>query len=62
MEPGPAPERLPDQVQGASRLKDCYLWTEQVYIGWIKHYIYLHRVRHLSEAVSRARWRMGDPD
>ena len=36
------------------RLKSYACRTQQAYVGWIKRYIYFHRVRHPSE--------MGDPE
>jgi integron integrase len=43
------PPRLLDRVRAALRVRHYSLRTEDVYVAWIKRYIFFHQVRHPAE-------------
>src|SRR3954454_11744215 len=45
---GPRPKLL-DRVREAIRLRHYSRRTEEAYVGWIRRYIFFHRVRHPAE-------------
>ncbi|MCH8292256.1 integron integrase [Candidatus Poribacteria bacterium] len=52
MEPAPK-KKLLDQVRDAIRLKHYSIRTEEVYVNWIRRYIFFHNIRHPKEMGAR---------
>ena len=45
-DPTPPPPKLLDQVRSRLRVKHYSIRTEQVYVDWIKRFIWFHDKRH----------------